>query len=178
MKAILIVLFMIALIFVVTMAAGGADDGRDAGCERIHRNYCKPSWVDLADGWLAPLAAMNLDPIRVQAGQATEMPVASSDAPYRIARARLRHGRAVALAYRCESRKKDQTCPQSVVLCRAGTELLASQAEDGDWKDERRLGIDRLRCRDGDEAGRLLIHPQGGTLVLVALGGEASVVFE
>lgn len=178
MKTALIVLFVVALLFVVTLAAGGARDGRHAGCERLYKSYCKPSWGDLADGWLAPLAAMELDTMRVRAGEASEIPLDASDAPFRFARARLQQGRAVRIGYRCESRSEDQACPQSIVLCREGTGLPASQADDGDWKDKRRAGVDRILCRDGDEAGRLLIHAQGGTLVLVSLGEEASVTFE
>lgn len=183
MKAALAVLVLVALGFAAVMLVpafnGNADTGMTEECRDDPRT-CSPLAGLLGDVTALWAAALEMPDWQLADGARREAAVPRVDEGLRVARMRLASGRVVVVRYACSEVADDEDCPQEIALCTAGTMIDADElgGVDRDWQRRRRAGSARVRCRAGDEQGRLVIYPQGGRLRVVAPAGAARLEFE
>jgi len=92
----------------------------------------------------------------------------------RIARVEWRSGSPMLVRHNCS---RDDGCPETVCLCPSGGDYDEDLFEgcDDSWT-KRRKHDGRLRCRDGDDAGSLVIYREGGIITFLGLGGSSLAV--
>lgn len=183
MKVALALLLLVAVGFTLAMFAPAVRDPAPGGiperCKDDPRT-CSPfagRLDELTGLWAARLV---LPDWQLADGATREAAVARGGDGLRVARMRLDTGSAALVRYHCQELDDADECPQAIALCTAGTVLDAAGMQDVDrrWRQARQAAGNRLRCRAGDEAGRLVVYPQGGRLEATAPLGRARIVFE
>lgn len=202
MKVVIIILILIVIGFAVAIGVGVARSGHppsDDGGPRTEANgeldmdaleeWEPPSMATVIGKLGAPFAPKLLKrPVRVsgQAGSGLEagtpgsLAAATSKKDMRIARLRLLSGTAAMVTYEgCKEDVDGRTCPQVVCLCDLGMTFDADDVDDcpDPWLKARRAPDDQLKCRDEkDDAGALIVYPEGGTIKIEPLVSDAATV--
>lgn len=117
-----------------------------------------------------PIVEAGADALRPAQRIAPRDPHGGKDS-MRIARVGWRSGAPMLVRHDCSD---DDTC-QEICLCPSGVAYDEDLFDDcrKSWVKRRKTNDGRLLCRDGDNAGALVIHRNGGLIEFRGLGGPS-----